>query len=135
MEHLELDLGVVEYAIPGGGVLRFNPADPGLYGRFAQATQQLEELEAKLAEKGKTAGPQQLLTLMNEADAEVKALLNDVFGGGNDFHKAVNGISLLAVCGNGKTVAENLLEALSKVLEQGATRLVEQKIAAAKDSL
>lgn len=135
MENLQLDLGVVEYAIPGGGVLRFNPADPGLYGRFARATQQMEELEAELAEKGKAADPEKMLALMNEADAGVKALLNDVFGGDNDFHKAVNGISLLAVCGNGKTVAENLMEALSKVLEQGATRLVEQKIAAAKDQL
>lgn len=135
MEHLELDLGVVEYTIPGGGALRFNPADPGLYGRFAEGARQLEKMEAELAEKGKAADPQQLLELMNEADAKVKSLLGDVFGGDNDFHKALGGISLLAVCGNGKTVSENLMEALGKVLEQGAAQLVEQKIAAAKDRL
>ena len=135
MEKLEFDLGVVEYAVPGGGVLRFNPADPGLYGRFAQAEGQLAAVEAELVEKGKNATPEVLLALMNEADAKAKTLLGSVFGEGNDFHKALGGISLLAVCGNGKTVAENLFAALGKVLEQGADRLVEKKLAAAKKAL
>lgn len=135
MEKLEFDVGLVEYAVPGGGVLRFNPADPGLYGRFAQAEAQLADLEAELVEKGRTADPRGLLELMNEADAKAKALLNRVFGEGNDFHKALNGVSLLAVCGNGNTVAENLFGALETVLEQGADRLVEKKLAAAQKAL
>ena len=135
MEHLEFDLGLQEYAIPGGGVLRFNPADPSLYGRFAQAEEQLAKVENELIKKSKNAAPEVLLALMNEADAKAKALLQTVFGAGNDFHKALGGISLLAVCGNGKTVAENLFAALGKVLEQGADRLVESKLSAAKKAL
>lgn len=135
MEKLEFDLGLQEYAVPGGGVLRFNPADPGLYGRFAQAEEQLAAVEKELVEKGKSADPKGLLELMSQADTKAKTLLNQVFGEGNDFHKALNGVSLLAVCGNGSTVAENLFGALEKVLEQGADRLVEKKLSAAKKAL
>ena len=115
--------------------MRFNPADPGLYGRFAAAEQKLTALETELTEKSKAADPKGLLELMNEADAKAKQLLGEVFGPNNDFHKALGGISLLAACGNGKTLAENLFGALGKVLEQGADRLVAGKIAAAKGQL
>ena len=75
MEHLKIDLGIQEYVVPGGGVLRFNPADPGLYGRFAAAEEQLAAVEKELMEKSKDAAPEALLALMNEADAKAKALL------------------------------------------------------------
>jgi len=42
----------------------------------------------------------------------------------------LGGLSLLAVCGDGRTVAANLLEALQKILEQGAARLADSKAAA-----
>ena len=135
MEKLEFDVGLVEYAVPGGGALRFNPADPALYGRFARAAEQLAQMEQELTRKGQNAEPGQMLELLNEADSRAKALLNETFGAGNDFHKALNGISLLAVSSNGKTVAENLFTALEAVLERGAQRLVEEKLAAAKDAL
>ena len=135
MENLELDIGLREYVIPGGGVLRFNPADPGLYGRFSQAAGKLQQMETELSEKGKGAAGEELLALMQEADRRAKALLGETFGGGNDFDRALGGVSLLAVCGNGKTVAENLLCALGAQLEAGARQLVEQKLAAAKENL
>jgi hypothetical protein len=135
MEKLELELGVEEYTVPGGGVLRFHPADPGLYGRFVQAEEQLVQVEAELLEKGKEADPETLLALMLEADKKAKDLLNQVFGGDNDFHKALNGISLMAVCPSGKTVAQSLLGALADVLEKGAQRLVDSKLAEAKRAL
>lgn len=135
MEHLKFDLGIQEYTVPGGGVLRFNPADPSLYGRFADAQEQLAAVEKELMERSKGAAPEALLALMNEADIRAKALLQKVFGEQNDFHKALNGISLLAMCANGKTVAENLFAALGKVLEEGADRLVESKLSAAKKAL
>lgn len=128
MEKLELDVGLVEYAIGGGGTIRFHPADPGLYGRFVEAEAQLAAIEAELTQKGQTADPQSLLLLMREADDRAKALLNQVFGPGNDFHKALGGVSLLAVCADGKSVAEKLFKALGTVLEQGAQRLVETKL-------
>ena len=135
VENMELDLGIQEYVIPGGGVLRFNPGDPGLYGRFAQMEEQLTKLEQELVEKSRGADPQGMLELMNEADARAKQLLNAAFGEGNDFHKALGGVSLLAVCKNGQTVAQNLFAALGQVLEQGASRLVEAKLTAAKSKL
>ena len=128
MEKLELDVGVQEYGIPGGGVLRFNPADPALYSRFAQGQTELAQLEKEMLAQAKNADPQKLLELMAQTDTRAKALLNRVFGNGNDFHKALGGVSLLAVSGNGKTVAENLFAALGKVLEQGTQRLVDKKL-------
>lgn len=129
MEKLELDVGLQEYVISGGGVLRFNPADPALYGRFAAGQAALAKLEQEMLEKAKDADPQTLLELMEQVDTRAKALLNDVFGSGNDFHKALGGVSLLAACRNGKTVAENLFEALGKVLEKGTQQLVDKKLA------
>lgn len=135
MENLKLELGLQEYAIPGGGVLRFNPADPGLYGRFARAETQMAEVEEQLIKKAKNASGEALLALMDEADSKAKSLLSDVFGRENDFHKALNGISLFAVCPGGKTLAENLFSALGQVLEQGADRLVQSKLEEAKKAL
>ena len=129
MEKLELDVGLQEFAIAGGGVLRFNPADPALYGRFAQGQTQLAQLEKDLLEQAQSAQPGQLLTLMEQADTKAKEILNQVFGSGNDFHKALGGVSLLAICRNGKSVAENLFAALEKVLEKGTQRLVDKKLA------
>lgn len=129
MEKLELDVGLQEYKIAGGGVLRFNPADPALYGRFAAGQAQLAQMEQEMLAQAKDADPQKLLELMAQVDAKAKTLLNEVFGCGNDFHKALGGVSLLAVCANGRTVAENLFEALGRVLEKGTQRLVDKKLA------
>ena len=129
MEKLELDVGLQEYGIPGGGVLRFNPADPALYGRFAQGQTELARLEQEMLAEAKNASPEKLLELMSQTDIRAKELLNRVFGSGNDFHKALGGVSLLAVCGNGKSVAENLFAALGKELEKGTQRLVDKKLA------
>lgn len=115
--------------------MRFNPADPGLYGRFVEAQAQMEKIEKALLERAKGAQPEVLLALMQEADTKAKALLGQVFGEGNDFHKALHGVSLLAVCPSGKTVAESLFAALGDVLEQGAERLVQKKLSAAKQAL
>ena len=135
MEKLELDVGLQEYQIAGGGVLRFNPSDPALYGRFAQGQTDLATLEHSLLEQAKAATPQGLLKLMEQADTKAKEILNRVFGCGNDFHKALGGVSLLAVCRNGKTVAENLFSALEKVLEKGTQRLVDKKISEMGETL
>jgi len=135
MEKLELDVGLQEYQIAGGGVLRFNPADPALYGRFVQGQTELNKLEHSLLEQAKTATPQGLLELMEQADTQAKEILNRVFGSGNDFHKALGGVSLLAVCRNGKSVAENLFAALEKVLEKGTQRLVDKKLSEIGETL
>ena len=124
MEKLNLDTGVVTYRIPGCGTLRFNPADPNLYGRFYEAQEKFAVLEQEmLSAQGDT------VALMGMADQKLKALLGWMLGGDNDLDKALGGVSLLAVCGNGHTLAANLMAALQKILEEGAARLAEAKAA------
>ena len=79
-------------------------------------------LEKELAD-----APQDAVTALRAADEKLKALLGWLLGGDNDVDKALGGLSLLAVCGDGRSVAANLLEALQKVIEQGAARLAESK--------
>ena len=122
MEKLNFDTGVVSYRIPGHGVLRFNPADPNLYGRFYEAQEKFAALEKELAD-----APQDAVTALRAADEKLKALLGWLLGGDNDVDKALGGLSLLAVCGDGRSVAANLLEALQEVIEKGAARLAESK--------
>lgn len=124
MEKLNLDTGVVTYRIPGYGTLRFNPADPNLYGRFYEAQERFAALEQELANT-----PGEPVALMRTADEKLKALLGWMLGGDNDLDKALGGVSLLAVCGNGRTLAANLMDALQQVLEAGAARLVQSKAA------
>lgn len=122
MENLDFDLGVVEYKIPGGGVLRFNPADPNVYGRFLDAQKGLEAVGSGFQKKAKAAKDgAAVLTLLQEADAQLKSLLETVFPG-NNFHEALGGANLLALGNDGKTLAEKLMAALEQVLSQGARR-------------
>lgn len=99
-----------EFQIPGGGILRFNPADPALFLR-------LEQLESRAAELPKT-DPVQL-------DRALKELLSEVLGPGNDLHSALCGVSLFAVGRDGRTVLEALMAALAPILQEGAEQCAE----------
>lgn len=124
MENLTLDLGVRAYGLPGGAV-RFNPADPNVYGRFLDMQPKLEAVQKEFSRKATGCRDgRQVLTLLQEADGQLKTLLQEVFPG-NDFHAALGGMNLLAVNGSGKTAAQVLLEALERILSQGAKSLVE----------
>ena len=61
-----------------------------------------------------------VLQLMADADRKMKEILNWVFGSGNDFHKLLEDINLLAVAENGERVVTNLFAALEPVLVEGA---------------
>lgn len=120
-----LDIGVQEYRLVGGGVLRFHPGDPNLFARFVRAEEEIQALEtnfSKNAQDGK-----EMLALMEEADTKIKDILNDVFGVGNDFHKALGGVNLLAVDGSGVSLASRLFGALEQVLTEGANRFAKQQ--------
>ena len=130
MENITIDSGIREYAITGGGALRFNPCDPNLYARFLEAEGELKDMETALqqqAEGEKT--PEEMLRLTAQTDRELKALLERIFPG-NDFHKALGGVSLLAMGCNGKRVITNLLAALEEILTQGAESFAESRAAA-----
>lgn len=136
MKQLTIDTGVEEFCINGRGVLRFNPADPNLYHRFFDAGRDLEALDKELAEKtaalpeGDEAA-EAGLALLAEYDRRIKALLGEIFGPENDFDAALGGVNLAGVAANGKRVVQNLLEALTPILQEGARRHLDAQADAA----
>ena len=122
MENLMIDLGAVEYRIPGGGSVRFNPTDPNVYSRFLGLEEELAVLQKNIQQEAKLCSSgSQVLQMLESADKALKASLNRVFPG-NNFHEALGCVNLLAQAGD-KTVAESLLSALEQVLSDGAKRL------------
>lgn len=136
MKQLTIDTGVEEFCINGRGVLRFNPADPNLYHRFFDAGRDLEALDKELAEKtaalpeGDEAA-EEGVALLAEYDRRIKALLGEIFGPENDFDAALGGVNLAGVAANGKRVVQNLLEALTPILQEGARRHLDAQADAA----
>ena len=104
MEKLIFDDGMKSYRA-GGGVLRFNPSDPRLYTRFLEVAESLQTITPKDTE---------------EADRSIRQALDRVFPG-NDWDKIFPG-SLMALCGNGKLLVVNFLEAIEPVLVEGARK-------------
>ena len=47
MEKIQFDSGVQEFML-GNGVLRFNPSDPNLYGRFLEAGEKIADIQNNL---------------------------------------------------------------------------------------
>ena len=121
---LNIDTGVEEFRVNGRGVLRFNPADPNLYHRFFAAGAELDGYDAALTKA--LAG----LALLNEYDGKIKKLLTGIFGAENDFDAILGGVNLAGVGANGKRVVQNLLEALTPILREGA----ERRLTAAADA-
>ena len=136
MEKLIFDTGVKEYKINGSGILRFNPSDPNVYARFLDAMEKIQTVEKKLVAKAaeiEYAGDQEqsgaaVLRMMAEADREIKEILAQVFGAGNDFDKILGGVNLLAVAGNGERVITNLLQALQPIMVSGAESCAKQQV-------
>ena len=125
MEKLTFDTGMKSYRINGGGVLRFNPADPNVYSRFLEARPALDAVGKQFRKKAKSAADgQAVLKLLTEADGQLKAVLETVFPG-NDFNAALGGANLLALGSDGKTLAQALLSALEEALSQGVKRFAD----------
>ncbi len=110
MKKLRVDSGTEVFRLPGG-VLRFNPADPGLFLRLEQADGRLKEIDQAVS--------------LQEADRQLKELLNWVLGPGNDVDAALGGVCMFARGFNGRTVLENFLEALTPILQEGAEKCAE----------
>lgn len=132
MEKIIFDAGIKEYQI-GNGVLRFNPADYNLFARFFDANQKLQDVEAEMVEKGQhVTDGESVVRLMREADDKAKTILNEVFGGHNDFHEILGGVNLMSVADNGERVITNLIHALTPIITQGAEACVQSTVAEAK---
>jgi len=105
MKKLKFDTGEQAFQV-GGGVLTFNPKDPALYQRFLDG---VEAMEALTARAGLT---------VQEADAALRAELSQIFPGAD--WDTLLPQNLLALCGNGKMLVLNFLEAVEKLLVEGA---------------
>jgi len=139
MEQLIFDSGIKEYQINGKGVLRFNPSDPNVYGRFVEAMDKIKAVEKKMVAKAKTIenkesqeSGESVIRIMCETDRQMKAILNEIFGHKNDFDKLLECVNLMAVASNGKRVITNLIEALQPIMEQGAKACAEGEVETAK---
>ena len=133
---LNIDTGVEEFRVNGRGVLRFNPADPNLYHRFFAVGAELDGYDAALTKAlAALDGDEQQraaagLALLNEYDGKIKKLTG-IFGAENDFDAILGGVNLAGVGANGKRVVQNLLEALTPILREGAERRLTAAAAAA----
>ena len=133
---ITFDTGVKEYEINNNGVLRFNPGDPNVYARFFDAAEQIEKIEQDLIAKSEALKNEErdgeaAIRLMQDADKQVKELLGQVFGPGNDFDKLLGGVNVLAVASNGERVVTNLMHALTPVIEKEAKKCFDKKVDAA----
>ena len=129
MEKLIFDTGVREFDV-NGAVLRFNPSDPNVYARFVAAAEKLMQVESQMVAEGNAAGEDggAVLRAMEKADRQVKDILADVFGPGNDFNAIFGGINAMAVGANGERVLTNFLYCVGPVLEAGARRCAEEQV-------
>lgn len=125
MRKLTIDLGIEEFEVDNGKILRFNPADLNLFDRFCTCQEDILAVEKKMVEKAEAIGEgmngESVIRLLAEADAEMKQILNRVFVG-NDFEDIFSGVNLLAVGANGERVVTNFLAAITPVLQEGARK-------------
>ena len=128
MKKITFDTGIEKFQLPGG-VLRFNPADPGVYARFAESCELLRQLEQDMAAE-LSAGNADVLAIMARVDKTVKESLGRVFGPGNDMDALLGGVNLLATAADGRPVIEHFLQALEPVLLDGAKRCARAQAAA-----
>lgn len=129
MKKLNFDTGIEEFEV-NGAVLRFNPADPNVYARFAAAAEKITDIEKKLVVQDAENSGNQVLRLMEEADRKAKDILAEVFGSQNDFDKMFNGVNVVAVAANGERVLTNFFAAISPILTEGAQKCARDQAAA-----
>lgn len=131
MQKLNFDLGLKEYEI-GGGVLRFNPSDPNVYARFAEAGKRFSAAEEKLVAKTKDVGLENrgevALKLLEEADREMKDILTWIFGAHNDFDAIFCGTNVMGVGANGERIITNFIHAIQPIMEAGAKKCAKQQV-------
>lgn len=139
MENLNISVGIKRYQlVEGGAPLAFNPSDPNVYARYMDALPQIKSVEQEMAEKAKTVNTpdadagEKSLRIMRETDSRMKAILNSIFGEGNDFEKILVGVNLMALTENGNRVINNVLDALTPIMSDGAKACVASEVSAAK---
>lgn len=112
---LRIDRGIKSYDIMDAdgvkvGTLRLNLSDPGMAGRLEELETYLGNLDVSHITAADTV----------KLDAAVKAKLDYALGG-NASEVLFGGLSCLALCEDGATVTEHVLEALTPIIHEAQT--------------
>ena len=139
MEKLNVNVGIKRYQlVEGGALLCFNPGDPNVYARYMEMVPRIKDVEREMAGKAKAVdvnspdAGEKTLQLMRETDRRMKEILNQIFGKENDFDEILKGVNLMAVTEDGSRVINNVLDALTPIMNVGAKSCVETEVKAAK---
>lgn len=139
MEKLNISVGIKRYQlVEGGALLSFNPGDPNVYARYMEMVPKIKDVEQEMAGKAKavdvnaTDAGEKTLQLMRETDRRMKEILNQIFGKENDFDEILMGVNLMAVTEDGSRVINNVLDALTPIMNDGAKSVVNTEVKNAK---
>lgn len=139
MEKLNVSVGIKRYElVEGGALLSFNPGDPNVYARYMELVPKIQEVEREMAGKANAVNVndpdagEKTLRIMRETDIRMKQILNQIFGKENDFDEILKGVNLMAVTETGDRVINNVLNALTPIMNAGAKSCVDTEVATAK---
>ena len=139
MEKLNISIGIKRYQlVEGGALLSFNPGDPNVYARYMEMVPRIKAVEQEMAGKAKAVDTnaadagEKTLQLMRETDRRMKEILNQIFGKENDFDEILMGVNLMAVTEDGSRVINNVLDALTPIMNNGAKSVVNTEVKNAK---
>lgn len=139
MEKLNISVGIKKYQlVDGGAFLSFNPSDPNVYARYMELIPKIKSVEKEMAAEAKTVDTnavdagEQTLKIMRETDRRMKGILNEIFGKENNFDEILMGVNLMAVTEGGNRVINNVLDALTPIMHNGAKSCVETEVKEAK---
>lgn len=139
MEKLNISVGIKRYQlVEGGALLSFNPGDPNVYARYMDSLPKIKAVEQEMAGKAKAVDSnspdagEKTLEIMRETDLRMKSVLNQIFGKENDFDEILCGVNLMAVTEDGNRVINNVLDALTPIMNAGAKSCVATEVKNAK---
>lgn len=111
MEQLNFSTGVVEMAVNGGRVIRFNPADIGFLETLYELIGKIDAIDGDAAKKkDKAEDPAKLFDYSRAADKRMREAVDAVFGDG--FCADVFQELRLTAMADGLSVIENFLFAV-----------------------
>lgn len=113
---LKIDRGFKSYEIVDAdghpaGTIRFNPADPGLAGRWDAVVKELEPMKDTAVS----------ITESLELDKRIKEKIDYALGSPVS-DVLFGGLSCFAMCEDGQLVFEHILDALTPLIEESQTK-------------
>lgn len=117
MKELKFETGLVEMAVNGGRVIRFNPADVGFMDTLYTLLGKIEAIEAETRKKqDKTEDLAKLFDRSRSSDKRMREAVDSVFGEGF-CAQVFPGIRLTALA-DGLSVLENFVFAIMDEMDE-----------------